>query len=349
MPKKKPVENVVGQKLRDYLKDNHDVELPDKATMTEFVNAYLQAKGAEVVIGHQQSMNVIALDLTSFCNLKCFGCNHFLDEVQTKEKLTVEQVKHFVDESRRLNWQWHEIRLMGGEPTLHPQFNEVCEEVLKVKEFAPNVTIKCITNGTGKKVKEKLKNMPDGIMDLSSIDYKELMKIQEIDGKKTEVIDDFLNCYEAPADRLDEIKELYDGNVGRMKWIDGFIMPDKNAMHHAKDTGKILSCQIHATCGFELTPYGYTPCPVRASVIGDASVFYGSLDQILEEGSEGITRRLKTMCGTCGGNFNYGVESRTSTKKSDFWKLVLEEYKRNPSSNYLKQYPFSEKENPTSE
>ena len=87
MPKKKPVENVVGQKLRDYLKDNHDVELPDKATMTEFVNAYLQAKGAEVVIGHRQSMNVIALDLTSFCNLKCFGCNHFLDEVQTKEKL----------------------------------------------------------------------------------------------------------------------------------------------------------------------------------------------------------------------------------------------------------------------
>jgi organic radical activating enzyme len=341
--KKKTASNIVGQKLRRYLKDNHDVKLSKKATMTEFVDAYLTAKGAEVVIGHKQSMDVIALDLTSFCNLKCFGCNHFIDEVQTKEKLTVEQVKHFVDESRRLNWQWKEVRLMGGEPTLHPDFNEVCEEVLKIKEFSPNVIVKCITNGTGKIVKEKLKKMPDGILDMSSIDYKGLMQIKEVDGKKTEVIDDFINCYEAPADRMDEIKAMYAGDAGRMKWINGFIMPEKSAMKHAMDTGKILSCQIHATCGWELTPYGFTPCPVRASVIGDSSSFYGSLDQILEEGSDGVTERLKKMCGTCGGNFNYSVESRTSTEKSDFWKLVLEEYKRNPSSKYLKPYPFSEK------
>ena len=337
---------MIGQKLRDYLKDNHEVELPEDATMTEFVQAYMKAKGAEVVLGYKQTMEVIALDLTSFCNLKCFGCNHYIDEAQTKEMLTVEQVKHFVDESRRLNWQWKEIRLMGGEPTLHPQFNEVCEEVLKLKEFCPNVVIKCITNGTGPQVAKALENMPEGIVDMSSIDYKALMIYQEVDGNpKTEVIDDFLNCYQAPVDRMDEIRALY----GRMSWIDGYIKPDPSAMRHAMDTGKLLSCQNHATCGWELSPYGFTPCAVRPSVIGDPTAFYGSLDQVLEEGDEGVAERLKSMCATCGGNFNYGIESRETTEKSDFWKLVLEEYKRNPSSNYLKVYPFSEKETETKE
>jgi len=334
---------MIGNPLRKYLKDNHEVELPADATMTHFVEAYIKAKGIEVIMAYNQRMTFINFDLNSYCNLSCYGCNHFIDSAQTKEQMTLEQIKEFVRESTELKWPWVELRLSGGEPTLHPDFLAICDEIVKLKEYVPNIALKVISNETGFKVQEMLKKMPKDFWLASSKPLKDTMRYEEVEeNPKTEIIPTFGNCYQSPADRLDEIKNLYKGinPDNRIEWTEGYIQPPTAVTKKAVDENLILSCQIHGTCGWEITPYGYTPCPCGGGrVIGDDSVFYGSLQQIIDEGNEGIVKRLKKMCATCGRNLHYSIMNKTTTEKTDFFQLVLDEFGRNPPHKYLSQYP----------
>jgi organic radical activating enzyme len=336
---------MIHDHLREYLRDNHEVELPADATMTEFVAAYQEAKGAETLLGYNHRMTFINFDLNSYCNLSCYGCNHFIDSAQTKESMSLEQVKEFVRESKELRWPWLELRLSGGEPTLHPQFLEICDEILKLKDYLPNIVLKTISNETGFKVQQILKKMPKDFLLSSSKPLKDTMRYEEIEeNPKTEIIPTFGNCYQSPVDRLDEIRELYKGNNpdNRIEYTEGYIRPDTGVIRRAVKEGKIISCQVHATCGWEITPYGYTPCPCGGGrVIGDKSVFYGSLQQIIDEGNEGIAKRLRNMCSTCGRNLNYTIMNKTTTEKTDFFKLVLDEFGKNPPHKYLQSYPYN--------
>lgn len=97
----------------------------------------------------------IELEINTACDLACFGCDRMSD-VASKgvPNMTVEQVRLFVDESLELGWEWERIRLLGGEPTIHPQFRECLGELLRYRnEIGPTkapVFLQVLTNGLGK-------------------------------------------------------------------------------------------------------------------------------------------------------------------------------------------------------
>jgi hypothetical protein len=78
--------------------------------------------------------------------------------------MTVRQMEEIVNEAIDLEYYWDQIILSGGEPTLHPQFNDILDVLKKYKDFNPENKIVLETNGAGNKVQQTLKNLPGWIV-----------------------------------------------------------------------------------------------------------------------------------------------------------------------------------------
>jgi|WetSurMetagenome_2_1015567.scaffolds.fasta_scaffold307512_1 hypothetical protein len=99
----------------------------------------------------------IDLDITYACNLKCFGCNRCCGIAPSGDCLNLEQVRKFIRESSEKGVPWQTIGLAGGEPTLHPEFFRIIEELIAFKKSrCPEVTIAVYTNKFGDKVNDVL-------------------------------------------------------------------------------------------------------------------------------------------------------------------------------------------------
>lgn len=68
----------------------------------------------------------VEMHLTYGCNLACRNCNRmsFLREPHTPD-MTLDDVKEFYRQAEELNF-YPAILLIGGEPTFHPDFYEIC-------------------------------------------------------------------------------------------------------------------------------------------------------------------------------------------------------------------------------
>lgn len=106
----------------------------------------------------------VEIEITSVCNLSCFNCNRSCGQAPSNECMSVEQIKRFVNESIKLNWRWENIRLIGGEPTLHPQLFEILKILKRYKDLNPKCGIELSTNGLGTKVNEVLSKLPDWVI-----------------------------------------------------------------------------------------------------------------------------------------------------------------------------------------
>lgn len=105
----------------------------------------------------------VEIEITTMCSLACFNCDRSVRQAPSRESMSLAQIEKFVKESFELNWQWERISLIGGEPTLHPQFFQVLDIVKKYKERYPNCVIELTTNGRGPKVLEMLSKIPDWV------------------------------------------------------------------------------------------------------------------------------------------------------------------------------------------
>jgi hypothetical protein len=106
------------------------------------------------------SMDSIQLDLTSFCNLNCPNCERSMGQAPCKEYISLEQIKKFIKESKELKSKWKAISLIGGEPTLHPQFFEALNIIKQYKDINPSCFIIVWTNGYGNRVNKILSKLP---------------------------------------------------------------------------------------------------------------------------------------------------------------------------------------------
>lgn len=108
-------------------------------------------------------MDNIQLEVTSFCQLGCFNCDRNCGIAKSKEYIPLDDLEKFVTTSIRLNKKWKRIDIIGGEPTYYPQFKEMFEVINKYKNFCPSCKVRFSTNGLGKYVNEKLKEIPSWV------------------------------------------------------------------------------------------------------------------------------------------------------------------------------------------
>ena len=96
--------------------------------------------------------------LVDSCNLKCAGCSHYSSLIDDNVYIPLDFIikdltllKNKVGD--KLKW----LRLLGGEPLLHPNINEC---LVKIRELFPKVSISIVTNGILlKKINEEFYNI----------------------------------------------------------------------------------------------------------------------------------------------------------------------------------------------
>jgi hypothetical protein len=148
------------------------------------------------------SIDSLQLDLTSFCNLNCPNCDRSIRQAPCEEYMSLEQIKKFVDESIELKKRWKAIHILGGEPTLHPQFFEVLDVLKCYKDPNHDCFIEVWTNGYGSRVNGILSKLPSWIKIVNS-------------KKDPKIIPKFSSYNVAPID-LEEYKH---NNFARGCWI----------------------------------------------------------------------------------------------------------------------------------
>ncbi len=197
----------------------------------EYGHLYLRSQRPVVkLFGYSNvpSRDQVEIDITYRCNLACNNCNRSLGDSQAKsnESMSFEQVQKFLEDSVNNNFNWKQIRILGGEPTFHPQFFEILNLFLEYKaKHAPEVELQLWTNGCGEAVQKRLESVPDQVVVVNS------SKVQEGDAP-------IFNAFNlAPIDSI-----AY------------------------KYTDFANGCSITEKCGVGVTPYGYYPCAIAGSI-----------------------------------------------------------------------------------
>lgn len=123
------------------------------------------SKRATLYLGPQyrRSRTLLELDITYACNLHCFNCNRSVRQAPEALHLPAQQLRKWVEEWIRRDKRWHRIRVLGGEPTLHPQFEELISLLMRYREWSPRTRIEVVTNGHGPEVEARLRELPADI------------------------------------------------------------------------------------------------------------------------------------------------------------------------------------------
>jgi len=108
----------------------------------------------------QTNVNNIDLEINSYCNLHCFNCDRAMGQAPTRNHMTVSQIQLFVEESIALRKHWKEIKILGGEPTLHPNLFQIIDVLAEYKKFSPLTNFLLITNGYDKNAGDILSRIP---------------------------------------------------------------------------------------------------------------------------------------------------------------------------------------------
>lgn len=90
------------------------------------------------------SPHTIEFHLVDHCNLNCAGCSHFAPLVPGEVFTTLEQFNHDLLALKRVYDDVYEIRLLGGEPLLHPEINNF---VTLTRQIFRKTRIAIVTNG----------------------------------------------------------------------------------------------------------------------------------------------------------------------------------------------------------
>jgi len=85
----------------------------------------------------------IEVHVTEHCNLNCKGCNHF-SSIAGEEYLAPERFEQDFKRLAEISDKYFEIKILGGEPLLHPRITEFFDIARK---YFPKLPIQVTTNG----------------------------------------------------------------------------------------------------------------------------------------------------------------------------------------------------------
>ena len=89
------------------------------------------------------TLDYLETHVVDHCNLNCKGCSHFCNLAEEKF-IDVESIRKDFVQLSKVYKNIKVIRLMGGEPLLHPEINEIMKSV---RASFPYSQIKLATNG----------------------------------------------------------------------------------------------------------------------------------------------------------------------------------------------------------
>ena len=113
---------------------------------------------------YHRSRNRIEIDITYRCNLRCLNCNRSINTAPSNQSMTVGQIQQFIDDSLAVGKKWRSIRILGGEPTLHPEFRQI---ITMLRDYRTGhnsgLSIEVVSNGHGSAVQAQLDWLPPDI------------------------------------------------------------------------------------------------------------------------------------------------------------------------------------------
>lgn len=113
----------------------------------------------------RRSVSRLEIDLTYSCNLRCNDCNRSAPQAPSSASVSKEQIRACLEASVARGYHWTLIRLLGGEPTLHPEFLGIIELLRAYRgKHQKTLRIEVVTNGYGRKVNEVLQRIPPDII-----------------------------------------------------------------------------------------------------------------------------------------------------------------------------------------
>lgn len=257
---------------------------------------------ADVVIGRKSfisNLEKIEIDITFNCNLKCKCCNRSCGRAPSEERMSLDDIQNFINDSIVNNRKYKLISILGGEPTLHPDFEEIIRIIQNdyVNRFETNTIIQVISNGfieESRKLCDKVENENKNVC------------IDRESYKKDNRIDYFTPFCDAPIDD-DKFKSA--------------------------DFSK--ACWVSETCGIGLNKNGYYACSICGGIDrvlkGD-----GGAKTILELTLEEQRIQFQKFCSLCGnfkyyssnsGDFLFRSEKAPFVEKiSPSWEKIYREY-----------------------
>lgn len=212
--------------------------------------------------------NKIEIDITYDCNLKCISCNRSCSQQPTKEKMELSDIQNFIEESIALNKKWKLINILGGEPTLHPDFQTIIKYISEnyIYKFSPDTTLQIVSNGLtsrSRNLLEAVKQYKNVIIDYNSF-------------KTDNKIEYFTPFNDAPID-----DEIY-----------------KNA-----DYSK--ACWVTSYCGIGLNKYGYYGCSICGGIDRIINKNRGGVKYLKDISIEKIQQQFSKFCCLCGNFKDY--------------------------------------------
>ena len=212
----------------------------------------------------------IEIDITYDCNLKCVACNRSCTQAPTREGMTLSQIRDFVAESIELGRRWEVINILGGEPTIHPDFLEIVTVLLRdyVDTFSPETRLQITSNGFGLKVRQRLDALP----------VHPRLHVNRDSFKDSPKVPYFTPFNDAPVD---------DPAFAGADYTRG--------------------CWVTSYCGIGLNHLGYFPCAVAGGIERVLGAEAGATTLATLEPV--LPRALDTYCRLCG-NFKHYESSR---------------------------------------
>ena len=96
---------------------------------------------------HPADRYSVEIDVTYRCNLMCHSCDRSCGNAPDESDMSVDQIKEFVRMSEEIGHDWRRIRIMGGEPFLHPEIKEILGILSDYGIRHPDCEMEIYTNG----------------------------------------------------------------------------------------------------------------------------------------------------------------------------------------------------------